>query len=138
MMSCTPLEFTPLVFGKIGGALFFTILFIQSGFDKALNWKGNLEWINGYFANSPLQKATPVLLWILTFLEIGAGLFSALGVIMMFFCYCCNYIYLGAFMSGLSLLALFFGMRIAKDYSAAASLAGYFAAYMGWIVLLSF
>ena len=37
--------------------LFFLIVtFLQSGFDKLIDWKGNLSFIKDHFKNSPLKR----------------------------------------------------------------------------------
>ena len=39
---------------RMSFAAMVAILFLQSGLDKALDWKGNLAWLTGHFAKSPL------------------------------------------------------------------------------------
>jgi uncharacterized membrane protein YphA (DoxX/SURF4 family) len=138
MESCGPFCFSPLLIGKLAGAVFFAILFLQSGFDKLNDWKGNHAWINKYFETSPLKRFTFALLVILTMVEVAAGFFSVAGIITTFTCRCSTYLTFAALFSGVSLIFLFFGMRMAKDYVAAASLAGYFAVWIGWLILMSF
>lgn len=134
---CSPVSFSPLLIGKLAGAAFFAILFLQSGMDKLNDWQGNKSWITGYFAKTPFRNMAVFLLGLLACLELSAGLFSAVGIITTFTCYSSTYLVFGAMLSALSLLSLFLGMRIAKDYAAAASIAGYFAVCLGWIILLA-
>ena len=61
--------------------IFWAILFLQSGFDKVFDWKGNLEWLKGHFSKSPLASFVAPMLGVLTVIEILAGLSSAIGVI---------------------------------------------------------
>jgi hypothetical protein len=105
---------------------FFTILFIQSGLDKIIDWKGNLEWLTGHFANSFLSGMVPALLGTLTLVEVAAGLVSAVGVVevLIYKSYC--FAFLGTLLSAISLVMLFFGQRIAKDYAGAGGLVPYF------------
>ena len=49
-------------------ALFTAILFIQSGLDKVLDWKGNLEWLTGHFSKSILAGMVPIMLATITLL----------------------------------------------------------------------
>jgi len=35
---------------------FLAITFLQSGYDKIKDWKGNVAWLNGHFANTVLAK----------------------------------------------------------------------------------
>jgi hypothetical protein len=41
---------------------FLAILFLQSGIDKVVDRRGNLEWLNGHFAKSPLADRRIMLL----------------------------------------------------------------------------
>lgn len=102
------------------------ILFLQSGLDKMFDWSGNLGWLTGHFAKSPLKNMVPLLLGIITVTEVLAGLLSAAGVIALLFSGSSGVALYGAELSAMSLLMLFFGQRIAKDYEGAASLVNYF------------
>ena len=39
---------------------FLAILFLQSGIDKVVDRRGNLEWLEGHFAKSPLAGIVPL------------------------------------------------------------------------------
>ena len=58
---------------------FFAILFLQSGIDKVIDRRGNLEWLTGHFAKSPLAGMVPLLLGVITLMELAAGALSAVG-----------------------------------------------------------
>lgn len=105
---------------------FFGILFIQSGLDKVFDWKGNLEWLKGHFSNSFLSEMVPLLLGTLTLFEVSAGVVSAVGALeaIVYRTYC--FAFLGTLLSAISLVMLFFGQRIAKDYAGAGGLVPYF------------
>ena len=60
---------------------FLAILFLQSGIDKVVDRRGNLEWLQGHFAKSPLAGIVPLLVTIITILEIAAGALSAGGCV---------------------------------------------------------
>ena len=105
---------------------FLAILFLQSGLDKIVDRRGNLEWLRAHFAKSPLAKIVPLLLTIITTLETAAGAFSAVGCALIVITDNSTVAFYGAILSALSLLALFFGQRIAKDYPGAAVLVPYF------------
>ena len=49
----------PLVLCQILIAIFISIAFIQSGIDKTLDRKGNLEFFRVHFSNSFLKNFTP-------------------------------------------------------------------------------
>jgi uncharacterized membrane protein YphA (DoxX/SURF4 family) len=63
---------------QIFTAAFLAILFLQSGIDKIIDRRGNLEWLKGHFAKSPLAGVVPALLTVITILELTAGLLSAI------------------------------------------------------------
>ncbi|HRG59888.1 MAG TPA: DoxX family protein, partial [Bacteroidia bacterium] len=48
--------------------VFMSILFIQSGMDKILNYKSNQSWIDGFFSKSILKGQSKILLFVLTLL----------------------------------------------------------------------
>lgn len=105
---------------------FFAILFVQSGLDKVIDWKGNLEWLTGHFSKSFLAGTVPMLLGTITLVEIAAGVLSAIGVVeaILYKSFCFSFI--GTSLSAASLLMLFFGQRVAKDYAGAGGLVPYF------------
>lgn len=105
---------------------FWAILFIQSGMDKLIDRKGNLEWLKGHFSNSFLASTVPLLLSTITLFEVASGVVSAFGVleVLIYRTYCLAF--LGALLSGVSLIMLFFGQRVAKDYAGAGALVPYF------------
>lgn len=131
----------PILIAKVGGLLFFAILFLQSGIDKTRDRAGNLAWMEPHFAQSPFAGKVPMLLTALTVLELvsgalslvaamGAALHPVLSLVML------------RHLPGLAMtfvlatfLMLFLGQRLAKDYAGAASLAAYFAVALLTLVL---
>jgi len=107
-------------------SVFLAILFLQSGLDKVIDWKGNLEWLTGHFSKSFLSGTVPMLLGTLTLIELAAGAFSALGVVevLVYKSFCLSFV--GTALSAMALVMLFFGQRIAKDYAGAGGLVPYF------------
>ena len=114
---------------------FLAILFVQSGLDKVVDRAGNLEYVRGHFAKSPLAPFTALLLTGLTALELAAGLLSAVGVAVLLSGGTSLAAYLGSIFSGLSFLALLFGQRLAKDYAGAAALAPYFVVALAGVYI---
>lgn len=115
---------------------FFAILFVQSGIDKVLDWKGNLAWLTGHFAKSPLAGMVPLLLGLITLLELAAGALSAIGCALILLRHDSTIAFYGVVLSGVALLALFFGQRMAKEYPGAASLVPYFLVVIAGIIWL--
>lgn len=104
---------------------FLGILFLQSGLDKVFDVKGNLEYLGAHFAKSPLADQVPRLLATITVLEVSAGAASALGVVGLAMGRP-GLAWIGALLANVSILSLFFGQRMAKDYAGAAGLVPYF------------
>ena len=127
---CTPQGCSPganieLVM-KLLVAAFFAILFIQSGLDKISDRKGNLEWLSGHFGRSPFKGMVPLLLTVLTVMELATGLLSATAIITLLWKDCDYWLFWSCTLAAASLLCLFLGQRIAKDYAGAQSLVAYF------------
>lgn len=99
--------------------LFLSITFLQSGFDKLLDWKGNLSWLIDHFSKSLLKNTVPFLLGTITLIEVLAGLLSLGGIIELVVSGSSGFAYYGAVLSCIALLMLLFGQRIAKDYDGA-------------------
>lgn len=110
---------------QLFSASILAILFLQSGLDKVFDSKGNLEWLNEHFSNTIFKSQVKALFFILTTVELLAGIVSFLGVIFLIFIGVKELAFYGAILSALSLVMLFFGQRIAKDYAGAGSLIGY-------------
>ena len=130
----------------IGGAIhgmqvltsaFLAILFLQSGIDKIVDRRGNLEWLKGHFAKSSLAGFVPAMVTIITLLEIAAGVLTAVGCLLIFVRRDSTVAFYGAVLSALTILALFFGQRMAKDYPGAATLVPYFLLSLAAIYLLA-
>ena len=118
-------------------ALFLAILFLQSGLDKVLDRRGNVEWLRGHFAKSPLAGMVGVMVSVITILELAAGILSALGCVLILIKHDSMLAFYGAVIAAVSLIALFFGQRIAKDYAGAAVLVPYFLLSLVAIYLLA-
>jgi hypothetical protein len=118
-------------------SVFLSVLFLQSAIDKMSDRSGNLEWLTGHFASSPLSGVVPAMLTTVTLLELAAGLASGAGAVMLLAGGSAALAIWGALLSAVSLLALFFGQRLAKDYEGAAVLAGYFLLVLFTLYLYS-
>lgn len=108
------------------GATLLAILFIQSGLDKVFDWKGNLDWLNGHFSKTFLRGTVAPMLATITLMEIATGFLSAAGVIYFLISGSLAVVFYAAVLGALTLLALFFGQRVAKDYPGAGSIVPYF------------
>ena len=116
---------------------FLAILFLQSGIDKVLDRRGNLEFLQGHFAKSPLAGMVPLLVTVITLLEIASGALSVIGCALIILSRESTVAVYGAVISAISITALFFGQRMAKDYAGAAVLVPYFLLALVAIYLLA-
>jgi diacylglycerol kinase len=122
---------------QIFASAFLAILFLQSGIDKVVDRRGNLEWLKGHFAKSPLAGIVSALLMVITILEVAAGALSAVGCVIVLLLRDSTLAFYGAVISALAIIALFFGQRIAKDYAGAAVLVPYFLLTLAAMYLLA-
>ena len=111
-------------------AIFLMVVFIQSGIDKVLNRKDNLDFLKSHFSKTIFKNLTPVLLTILTILELIGGIVLAYGVFHALYFLDTIWIFNGFVILSLTLIFLMFGQRITKDYVGAADLVPYFILIM--------
>lgn len=116
---------------------FVLITFLQSGIDKAVDWKGNIEWLNDHFSDTFLAGAVPFMVGTVMIIEIITGVAAMLGILWILM-YGTTAVALAACVLGsITLLMLLFGQRIAKDYAGAFTLTGYFIITVFGVYLLS-
>ena len=127
----------PIPLLQIFVSAFLAILFLQSGIDKIVDRRGNLEWLKEHFAKSPLAGVVPALLICITILEVAGGALSAIGCLVVILLKDPTIAFYGAIFSAAAITALFFGQRIAKDYAGAAVLVPYFLLTLVAIYLLA-
>ena len=105
---------------------FLAVLFLQSGLDKLVDREGNAAFLREHFKNSPLIGQVDVMLSVVTFFELLAGSLSGLGALAFLLWGGLSFAYAGAVLGAITILMLFFGQRVAKDYAGAAVLVPYF------------
>lgn len=106
--------------------IFLAVTFIQSGYDKVSDWKGNVGWLKEHFSKTFLRGGVPAALFIILALELAAGIFCVVGSIQLLTNGERSYGFYGAVFSCIALIFLLFGQRIAKDYDGARTIAIYF------------
>lgn len=111
-------------------SLMVAILFIQSGLDKVFNWKGEKDFYTSHFKDSLLNGTVPILMPVITISELAAGFLSGIGLLVALFTGDTTLAALGMVIAALSIIQLFFGQRVAKDYAGAATLVPYFLMVM--------
>ncbi|AVR44842.1 DoxX family protein [Christiangramia fulva] len=117
--------------------LFIAIVFLQSGLDKAIDWKGNLGWLTEHFSSTFLSGSVPLMVGVIMILEIISGILAVAGIVWIL---AFNQVDIGLYsciLASLTLLMLLFGQRIAKDYAGAFTLTGYFIVTVFGVFLLS-
>lgn len=116
--------------------LFLIITFLQSGYDKIADWKGNVSWLKGHFGETPLKNMVPALLGVILVTEIIAGVLCILGIYQLYSKGTSLLALYGAVLSCVVLLMLLFGQRVAKDYDGARTIAIYFIPAVFLVFLL--
>lgn len=118
--------------------LFLVITFLQSGIDKMIDWKGNLEWLTGHFSQTPFKNIVPLMLFVVLVMEVLAGLFSAIGFVQILIYGESVFAFFGGVLACISLLMLLFGQRMAKDYEGAKTIVIYFIPAIFLVFLLRY
>jgi hypothetical protein len=106
---------------------FHAIVFSQSGLDKIINWKGNLEFTTQTLTEKFPKSIVKMALFIVLIFEILGGIFSLIGVIYSIIQPdCMLYAQIGLSACSLALLTLMLGQRISQNYVDAKTIAVYF------------
>ena len=117
--------------------IFISIALLQSGIDKVLDRKGNLSWLSDHFSDSILNKNVPLLLLIITIIELLSGFLLFLGALYNIIFSNSDLLILGFLTSSINFIFLFFGQRVAKDYDGAAVIVNYFILNMIGLLSIS-
>ncbi len=120
-MQCSPDLNMRLLFSA-----FISILFIQSGLDKIFNYKDEKSFYSSHFSKTFLKDTIGLLMPTITFFELAAGFLSAVGLVIQLFGGGKETACWGMLLACVSILMLFFGQRVAKDYAGASTLVAYF------------
>jgi len=126
----------PLPFARCAATAMLAILFLQSGLDKVFDFRGNLQWLTGHFAKTPLRGMVVPMLLTITVTEMAAGAVSAGGLVHLVVHNISSVALWGAELATLNIVMLFVGQRIAKDYAGAATLVPYFTLSVGAVMLM--
>ena len=117
--------------------LLLFVLFGQSSVDKIINWNENYTWLKDYFSKTIFNRFTKLNLLIITCLELASALLSIYSFILIVSSFIrVNWLELGLsgwevsyitnIVCSITLLLLFTGQRIAKDYLGAVRIIPYF------------
>lgn len=105
--------------------LLMAILFAQSGLDKVTDFRGNLEWMTGHFSKTILRNAVKPSLICIAVMELLAATLCLLGIAGLWFFGSQTIAFWALVLCTATLIQLFAGQRIAKDYTGAATIAMY-------------
>ena len=119
-------DLSPFLILKVLFSAMTAILFLQSGLDKIFDWLGNKSWLNEHFKDSPLKNLVGLMLPVITGFEVLAGMLSGIGMVFLLVGGSPDVAMIGLILAALSIVQLFFGQRMAKDYVGAAALVPYF------------
>ena len=117
--------------------IFISIALLQSGIDKVLDRKGNLSWLSDHFSDTILNKNVPLLLLIITIIQLLSGFLLLLGGLYNIIISNSDLLILGFLTSSINFIFLFFGQRVAKDYDGAAVIVNYFILNMIGLLSIS-
>ena len=120
------LNFNAIEIVQILSSIFFAIVFFQSGIDKVIDRKGNINFFENHFKNTLFHKIYAQALTALMLLELIAASLCAYGCIYSIVYKNTDFIFYGLLVTSFILLSLLLGHRIAKDYVGAADITIYF------------
>ena len=106
--------------------VFLAITFLTSGYDKIMDWKGNVAFLKAHFAETPLKNKVQLALFHLLVLEMISGILCVVGCIQLMVNNGRVFGLYGGIFSCITLIMLLFGQRLAKDYDGARTIAIYF------------
>ncbi|WP_333693550.1 DoxX family protein [Flavobacterium sp.] len=106
--------------------LFLALTFLQSGYDKLFYWNDNVSWLKEHFSKTILKNHVPLALGKILVLELASGILAIVGMVQLVLNGDREYGFYAAILSSLTLLALLFGQRLAKDYDGARTIVIYF------------
>ena len=119
-------NFNAIEIVQILSSIFFSIVFFQSGIDKVVDRKGNINFFENHFKNTLFHKIYAQALTALMLLELIAAILCAYGCIYSIVYKDTGFIFYGLLVTSFVLLSLLLGQRIAKDYIGAADITIYF------------
>lgn len=102
------------------------VTFIQSGYDKVMDWNGNVAWLKEHFSKTRLKNKVPLALFHILVLELISGVLCIVGCIQLLVTNGRTFGLYGGIFSCITLIMLLFGQRLAKDYDGARTIIIYF------------
>ena len=103
-----------------------SVTFIQSGYEKIMDWSGNVTWLKQHFAKTRLKNYVPLALFHVLVLELISGILCVVGCIQLLISNERTFGLYGGIFSCITLIMMLFGQRLAKDYDGARTIVIYF------------
>ncbi len=117
--------------------IFIAITFLQSGVDKAVDWKGNTGWLKEHFSKTFMAGQVPLMVGIILVLEVLTGILAIMGIFQIILYGITTMALYTCILAAVTLLMLLFGQRVAKDYAGAFTITGYFIVVIFGVYILS-
>jgi len=115
---------------------FLAIVFLESGLDKMIDWKGNIKWLKPHFSKTILKNKIKFSLGIILLLEIITGVLAVLAILSILINQNTKIAFITAITASICLLFLLLGQRLAKDYDGAKTIVIYLIPTLFLIYLL--
>lgn len=106
--------------------ILLAVTFIQSGYEKIMDWDGNVSWLKEHFSKTSLKNYIPLALFHLLVLELISGILCIIGSIQLYINNERTFGLYGGIFSCITLIMMLFGQRLAKDYDGARTVVIYF------------
>jgi uncharacterized membrane protein YphA (DoxX/SURF4 family) len=106
--------------------ILLAVTFIQSGYEKIMDWDGNVSWLKEHFSKTSLKNYIPLALFHLLVLELISGILCIIGSIQLYINNERTFGLYGGIFSCITLIMMLFGQRLAKDYDGARTIVIYF------------
>lgn len=117
--------------------LFVLITFLQSAVDKITDWNGNISWLNDHFKDSILNGKVAISLMLILLLELIAAVTALGGLYFLVTSGDVAWANWSLVISGITLLFLLLGQRLAKDYDGARTIVIYLMPVLFGLYILS-
>lgn len=119
-------------------SLFFAITFLQAGIDKIVDRAGGLSYFRSHFGKTFAARIAEPLFWAVMVLELGSGILAALGALQILLGGGKVLALWGLIVSSVTVLCLFLGQRVARDYAGASGLVPYFITALLGLFLIGY
>lgn len=129
------LEHWPLLAARLLTLTYLLVLTGTSAVDKVFDRAGNLGYLQGFFAKTFLKNVVGLLLTLVTLEFWAAALALAAGLVQLLATQERTFACLGAALTGVTMLSLFTGQQLAKDYTGGTTIVPHLAVALAALLL---